>query len=96
MNLSSSERQPKSSQGDGTFKRAAAVRVIVAATIGGHTDINALPVPILQTPQNFRRVDLDLAIQKVGNTMADHREAEPPAVQLTGVYHNLLRPWTEM
>ncbi len=41
-------------------------------------------------------LDLDLAIQKVGNTMADHPEAEPTAVQLTGVYHNLLRQWTEM
>ena len=41
-------------------------------------------------------LDLDLAIQKVGNTMGDHPEAEPTAVQLTGVYHNLLRQWTEM
>src|SRR5690606_17454536 len=41
-------------------------------------------------------LDLDLAIQKVGNTMADHPAADPSAVQLTGVYHNLLRQWTEM
>jgi len=41
-------------------------------------------------------LDLDLAIQKIGNSMADHPEAEPTAVQLTGVYHNLLRQWTEM
>lgn len=41
-------------------------------------------------------LDLDLAIQKVGNKMGDHPQAEATAVQLTGVYHNLLRQWTEM
>lgn len=36
--------------------------------------------------------DLDLAIQRLG---ADHPN-HPSAVQLTGVYHNLLRQWAEM
>lgn len=36
--------------------------------------------------------DLDLAIQRLS---ADHPE-HPSAVQLTGVYHNLLRQWAEM
>jgi PKHD-type hydroxylase len=36
--------------------------------------------------------DLDLAIQRLS---ADH-PSHPSAVQLTGVYHNLLRQWAEM
>ena len=36
--------------------------------------------------------DLDLAIQRLG---ADHPN-HPSGVQLTGVYHNLLRQWAEM
>lgn len=36
--------------------------------------------------------DLDLAIQRLN---ADH-PTHPSAVQLTGVYHNLLRQWAEM
>jgi len=36
--------------------------------------------------------DLDTAIQKVAQDVPDH----PSAVQLTGVYHNLLRRWAEM
>ena len=36
--------------------------------------------------------DLDTAIQRLGPTMAGH----PSTVQLTGVYHNLLRQWAEM
>ncbi|MDQ8181198.1 Fe2+-dependent dioxygenase [Pelagicoccus sp. SDUM812005] len=36
--------------------------------------------------------DMDLAIQRLG---ADHPE-HPSNVQLTGVYHNLLRQWAEM
>ncbi len=35
--------------------------------------------------------DLDVAIQRLN---ADHPE-HPSAVQLTGVYHNLLRQWAE-
>jgi PKHD-type hydroxylase len=35
--------------------------------------------------------DLDTAIQRLN---ADHRD-HPSAVQLTGVYHNLLRQWAE-
>jgi PKHD-type hydroxylase len=35
--------------------------------------------------------DLDLAIQRLNRDNADH----PSAVQLTGVYHNLLRRWAE-
>jgi PKHD-type hydroxylase len=36
--------------------------------------------------------DLDLAIQRLSRDHAEH----PSAVQLTGVYHNLLRQWAEM
>jgi PKHD-type hydroxylase len=36
--------------------------------------------------------DLDTAIQRVTQDMPDH----PAAVQLTGVYHNLLRQWAEL
>ena len=40
--------------------------------------------------------DLDLAIQRVSGAFAGHKAAEESAVQLTGVYHNLLRLWAEM
>jgi PKHD-type hydroxylase len=36
--------------------------------------------------------DLDVAIQRLNQDVADH----PSTVQLTGVYHNLLRKWAEM
>ncbi|MBL9215782.1 MAG: Fe2+-dependent dioxygenase [Opitutaceae bacterium] len=36
--------------------------------------------------------DLDVAIQRLGAEQAGH----PSVVQLTGVYHNLLRQWAEM
>ena len=36
--------------------------------------------------------DLDTAIQRVSAVLPDH----PVAVQLTGVYHNLLRRWTDL
>jgi PKHD-type hydroxylase len=36
--------------------------------------------------------DLDLAIQRLNHDHPDH----PSAVQLTGVYHNLLRQWAEV
>lgn len=36
--------------------------------------------------------DMDIAIQRFGADMATH----PSVVQLTGVYHNLLRQWAEM
>src|SRR5690606_40785452 len=36
--------------------------------------------------------DMDLAIQRFGSEMATH----PSVVQLTGVYHNLIRLWAEM
>jgi PKHD-type hydroxylase len=36
--------------------------------------------------------DLDTAIQRVNQDMPDH----PSTVQLTGVYHNLLRQWAEL
>jgi len=35
--------------------------------------------------------DLDLAIQRLGNDVPNH----PALVQLTGVYHNLLRRWAD-
>jgi PKHD-type hydroxylase len=36
--------------------------------------------------------DLDVAIQRVVQDQPDH----PSGVQLTGVYHNLLRRWAEV
>ncbi len=36
--------------------------------------------------------DMDIAIQRFGADMATH----PSVIQLTGVYHNLLRQWAEM
>ena len=36
--------------------------------------------------------DLDTAIQRLGADNADH----PSAVQLTAVYHNLVRRWAEL
>jgi PKHD-type hydroxylase len=35
--------------------------------------------------------DLDVAIQRVNRDLPEH----PSSVQLTGVYHNLLRRWAE-
>jgi len=41
--------------------------------------------------------DLDLAIQRIsGGELAENASAQQSAVQLTGVYHNLLRQWAEM
>lgn len=40
--------------------------------------------------------DLDLAIQRISRDLAGHEAAEKSSVQLTGVYHNLLRQWAEM
>jgi len=40
--------------------------------------------------------DLDIAIQRLGRDLAGHEAAEKSTVQLTGVYHNLLRQWAEM
>ena len=37
-------------------------------------------------------LDLDLAIQRLNDERPDH----PAAVQLTGVYHNLLRRWADV
>ena len=36
--------------------------------------------------------DLDVAIQRLNAEKSDH----PIAVQLTGVYHNLLRRWADI
>lgn len=40
--------------------------------------------------------DLDLAIQRLGRDLRDNTVAQETAVQLTGVYHNLLRQWSEV
>jgi PKHD-type hydroxylase len=40
--------------------------------------------------------DLDLAIQRLGRDLKNNSVAEQTGVQLTGVYHNLLRQWAEM
>ena len=40
--------------------------------------------------------DLDLAIQRLSSELKGNPAAEKTSVQLTGVYHNLLRQWAEM
>ena len=40
--------------------------------------------------------DLDLAIQRLGRDLKNNPVADQTGVQLTGVYHNLLRQWVEM
>ena len=40
--------------------------------------------------------DLDLAIQRLGRDLPNEPAAQQTAVQLTGVYHNLLREWAEV
>ncbi len=40
--------------------------------------------------------DLDLAIQRLNHELAGNPTVEKTSVQLTGVYHNLLRQWAEM
>ena len=40
--------------------------------------------------------DLDQSIQRLGRDLGDHPSATQSAVQLTGVYHNLLRQWAEV
>lgn len=40
--------------------------------------------------------DLDLAIQRLTRDIPNNPAASQTAVQLTGVYHNLLRQWAEM
>ncbi len=42
--------------------------------------------------QRMLLFDLDMAIQRINQDMADH----PSTVQLTGVYHNLLRRWADV
>jgi PKHD-type hydroxylase len=36
--------------------------------------------------------ELDMAIQRIGGEVPDH----PSVIQLTGVYHNLLRRWADV
>ena len=36
--------------------------------------------------------DLDMAVQRINSDIPDH----PSAVQLTGIYHNLLRGWADL
>jgi len=40
--------------------------------------------------------DMDIAIQRLAKDLPDHQTANEAGVQLTGVYHNLLRQWAEM
>jgi PKHD-type hydroxylase len=40
--------------------------------------------------------DLDQGIQRLGRDLSEHPSAKQSAVQLTGVYHNLLRQWAEV
>jgi PKHD-type hydroxylase len=47
---------------------------------------------IREDSQRTLLFDLDMAIQRLNQDMADH----PSAVQFTGIYHNLLRQWAEL
>ncbi|PTY03604.1 Fe2+-dependent dioxygenase [Verrucomicrobia bacterium LW23] len=40
--------------------------------------------------------DMDQGIQRLARDLSDNPSANASAVQLTGVYHNLLRQWTEV
>jgi PKHD-type hydroxylase len=40
--------------------------------------------------------DLDLSIQRLNRELPEQSAAAQTAVQLTGVYHNLLRQWAEL
>lgn len=40
--------------------------------------------------------DLDLAIQRISGSLPDHPAVSQSSVQLTGVYHNLVRQWAEV
>jgi PKHD-type hydroxylase len=40
--------------------------------------------------------DLDLGIQRLNRELPNQAAAMQTAVQLTGVYHNLLRQWAEI
>ena len=40
--------------------------------------------------------DLDLGIQVLNRELRGNDAAEKTSVQLTGVYHNLVRQWAEM
>jgi PKHD-type hydroxylase len=52
---------------------------------------------IRQDAQRSLLFDLDRAIQRLaGSDQADSQEIKASSVQLTGVYHNLLRQWAEL
>ena len=51
---------------------------------------------IRQDAQRTLLFDLDTAIQRLGAELSESAPARTSAVQLTGVYHNLLRQWAEM
>ncbi len=40
--------------------------------------------------------DLDQAIQRLGRDLPNDKTVQQSSVQLTGVYHNLLRQWAEV
>ena len=42
------------------------------------------------------RMLADLSIQKLSRDLHGNATADQVAVQMTGVYHNLLRQWAEM
>lgn len=46
--------------------------------------------------QRTQLFDLDCAIQRLSGSLPDHEAVKQSTVQLTGVYHNLLRQWAEM
>ena len=59
-------------------------RARVVVLLDPEHDPRRRPAPLL--------FDMDMAIQRLAATVPDH----PSTVQLTGVYHNLLRQWAEL
>jgi len=51
---------------------------------------------IREDSQRALLFDLDLAIQRLARDLPEEAAAQQTSVQLTGVYHNLLRQWAEM
>jgi arylsulfatase A-like enzyme len=63
------------------------------AIFGAYRDVQRM---VRDDAQRSLLFDLDLAIQRLGRDLPGNPVADQSAVQLTGVYHNLLRQWAEV
>ena len=57
-----------------------------------NVEVGAIQSMVRDDGQRTLLFDLDLAIQRLAGDLPDH----PSLLQLTGVYHNLLRKWAEL